>query len=84
MHNELSTYTHSMLSGAQRVLSAINFLTGEGVSHYPDSCDGSTIEALISEYLNKVQSDDENSHRNEGKAITIKINTRNHSINYSR
>ena len=65
---------HTMLS-AERVPSALNFLTHEGVNHYPDGCDGCTIEALISNYLNKCQSDDENNHRNEGKTITIKINT---------
>ena len=42
---------HSMLS-AEKVLSALNFLTGEGVNHYPDGCDGSAIETLITNYFN--------------------------------
>ena len=63
-----------MLS-AERVSSALNFLTCEGVNYYPDGCYGCTIEVLISDYLNECQSDDENSHRNEGKIIMIKINT---------
>ena len=39
----------------------------------------SWCEALISDYLNEGESDDENNHRNKGKIITITINTRNHS-----
>ena len=49
------------------------------MNYYPDSCDRSAIEALISDYLNDVSSDDENNHRNEGKAIIIKVNAKNHS-----
>ena len=57
---------------AERVVSALNFLTGEEVNHYPDGCDGSAIEALISDYFNEApasddESDDESNHRNEGK-----------------
>ena len=65
----LSTKTRAM-SSAERVLSALNFLTGEGVNHYPDDCDGSAIEALITDYFNEGhsddESDDESNHRNEG------------------
>ena len=68
MHTGFSTKTCTM-SSAEKVFSASNFFTDEGVKHYPDSCDGSIIEALISYYL---KNDDENNHRNEGK--TIKIN----------
>ena len=68
---------HTM-SCAERVISTLYFLTGKGMNHYPHSCDRSTIKALISDYFNEVQSDDKNNHRNEGKVIIIKINTRNH------
>ena len=38
----------------ERVISALNFLiTGEGVNHYPDDCDGNTIEALMSDCFNE-------------------------------
>ena len=47
------------MSSAERVLSALNFLTGEGVNHYPDGCDGSAIEALITDYFNEGHSEDE-------------------------
>ena len=67
------------MSHAERVISTLNLLTGEGMNHYPDSCGRSATEALISDYFKEVQSDDENNHRSEGKAINIKINTRNHS-----
>ena len=46
------------MSSAQRVLSTLNFFTGEGVNHYPDGCDRSAIEALVSDYLNKGHSND--------------------------
>ena len=47
------------MSSAEWVLSALNFLIGEGVNHYPDGCDGSVIKALITDYFNEGQSDDE-------------------------
>ena len=54
------------MSSAERVLSALSFLTGEGVNHYPDGCGSSAIEALITDYFNEGPSDESN-HRNEGK-----------------
>ena len=57
-----------------RVLSALNFLTGEGVNYYPDNCDRKEIEALITDYFNEDPSDDDDSskecdHRNEGECF---------------
>jgi len=54
-----------------RVLSALNFLTGEGVSYYPHDCDFSAVEALIADYfthglIDDKESDDEGDHKNEG------------------
>ena len=75
---------------AERVLSELNFLTGEGVNHYNDSCDRSTIEVLISAYLKlptlmKLRvmtkaTTGMNIKQLQLKEIpSIKINTRNHS-----
>ena len=59
------------MTSAERVISALNFLTGKGVNHCPDSCDASDIEALITDYFNEDPSDDasndEGDHRNESK-----------------
>ena len=63
------------MSSAERVPSAVNFLTGDRVNHYPD---GSAIEVLIIDYFNECHSDDENNYRNEGKTIKIE-KTRSHS-----
>ena len=54
-----------------RVLSALNFLTGEGVNYYPNSTDSNEVEALIADYFNDGpsndgDSDDELSHKNAG------------------
>ena len=38
----------------ERVLNALNFLTGEGEAYYPDGCDareGRAIVALITDYF---------------------------------
>ena len=67
------------MSSVESVISTLNFLTGKGMNHYPDSCDRSAIEALVSDYLNEVQSDGKNNHRNKDKTSIVKINTRNHS-----
>ena len=42
------------MAAHERVLNALNFLTGEGVAYYPDGCDaqeGRSIEALITDYF---------------------------------
>ena len=58
------------MSSAEQVLSALNFLTGEGANHYPDGDDAYNLEALISDYFNEGpsddESDDESNHRNGG------------------
>ena len=41
-----------MADSRTRVASALNFLTGEGVSYQPDGCDFTALEALIQEYFN--------------------------------
>jgi len=42
------------------VVSALNYLTGEGISYYPDGCDHGAIEALIEDYFDgSDESDDD-------------------------
>ena len=35
------------MATCNRVVAALNFLTGEGIDYYPDHCDDKSIEALI-------------------------------------
>ena len=39
------------MATCNRVVAALNFLTGEGVDYYPDNCNDKSIEALISDYF---------------------------------
>ena len=53
------------------------------MNYYPDGCDGSSIEAFITDCFNEGPSDDDTSdkecdHRNEGIIISIKINVNNY------
>ena len=61
---------HAVFS-VKGVLSVLNFFTCEGVNHYPDSCDGSAFEALITDYFKEGksngQNEGKNNHRNKGK-----------------
>ena len=70
------------MSSSERVLSALNFLTGKGVNYYPDGCNRSAMEALITDYFNEGpsddESDDESDHRNEGKNVKPTLNTMLH------
>ena len=58
-----------MADSRSRVVSALNHLTGEGISYYPDGCDHSAIEALIQDYFDdgSDEIDDDVSTTNEGK-----------------
>ena len=40
------------MSAKDRVLSALNFLTGEGISYVPTGVDEGAIQALIDDYFN--------------------------------
>ena len=60
-----------MSSSKERVVSALNFLTGEGIQYYPSGCDNNAIEALINDYFNDGSasgiddsSDDDSDHGN--------------------
>ena len=54
------------MAAKDRVLSALNFLTGEGISYYPSGIDDGTIVALIEDYFNtesgNESSDDASDH----------------------
>ena len=67
-------FTHKcVLCRVLREVFALNFLTAEGVNHFPDGCDG-TVEALITDYFIEGQGDDESNdenNRNESKIIKI-------------
>ena len=60
-----------MADSRSRVASALNFLTGEGISYQPDGCDNSALEALIEDYFNRNDdkidySSDESTNNSEG------------------
>ena len=40
-----------MVDNRSRVVSALNHLTGEGISYYPDGCDHGAMEAIIQDYF---------------------------------
>ena len=42
-----------MMAAKDRVVSALNYLTGEGISYYPSGINDGTIMALIEDYFNK-------------------------------
>ena len=65
------------MATCNRVVAALNFLTGKGVDYYPDNCNDKSIEALISDYFDgngnedsggsdSEVSPDESGHKNEG------------------
>ena len=41
-----------MSSTKERVISALNFLSGEGIDYYPSGCNDNAIAALINDYFN--------------------------------
>ena len=41
-----------MANSHSRVASALNFLTGEGISYHPNGVKHTTLEALIKHYFN--------------------------------
>ena len=49
------------MAAKDRVLSALNFLTGEGISFVPTGFDESAIQALITDYFNEPESGRESS-----------------------
>ena len=46
------------MAARNRVVAALNFLTGEGVDYYPDNCNEKDIGALISDYFESNGSDE--------------------------
>ena len=49
------------MAAKDRVLSALNFLTGEGISYVPTGVDEGAIQALIEDYFNAPESGSESS-----------------------
>ena len=63
-----------MADSHSRVVSALNFLTGEGISYHPDGVDHSTLEALITDYFDGSNSgnggvSESDEYSSNGKAI---------------
>ena len=61
------------MAAKDKVLSALNFLTGENISFYPMGVDDGAIQVLIDDYFNappesgSESSDDETDHSTEGE-----------------
>ena len=61
------------MAARDRVLSALNFLTGEGIAYHPTGVNDEAIQALIEDYFNN-GSDDESDHSSdEGFSRLVKI-----------
>ena len=72
--NSIDTQFNKMADSHTRVVSALNFLTGEGISYHPDGVDHSALEALITDYFDGSASgnggvSDSDEHSSSGKAI---------------
>ena len=48
------------MAASNRVVAALNALTGEGVDYYPNNCNDKDIEALISDYFESNGNDETN------------------------
>ena len=58
-----------MADRKDRVVAALNFLTGEGIAYHPDGCDEDTL-ALINDYFSAPNTKDESrSSDSEGLAL---------------
>ena len=60
-----------MADREDRVVAALNFLTGEGIGYHPDGCDQETL-ALINDYFSAPKADEESvSSDSEGLAAVL-------------
>ena len=75
------------MAARNRVVAALNFITGEGVDYYPDNCNEKDIGVLISDYFEHGNDDcdeidcesaDESNHRNEGGKLIL-VNNKIHN-----
>ena len=72
-----ATQLHKMADSHSRLVSVLNFLTGEGISYHSNGFGHSTLEALITDYFDGSNSgngggsnsSDKNSYSSNGKAI---------------
>ena len=73
---QLSYLLVKLADSRSRVVSALNFLTGEGICYHPDGVQHTELEALIEDYFNDGNdemiddSSDESDHNNEGLNAT--------------
>ena len=59
-----------MADSRSRVASALNFLTGEGISYHPDGVEHTALEALIEDYFNNgndITADDSSSNESDNE-----------------
>ena len=66
------------MATCNRVVAALNFLTGEasgeGIDYYHDNCDDKSIQALISDYFDGNRNEDGNLRQNsQPKYLNIEI-----------
>ena len=62
-----------MADRQDRVVAALNFLTGEGIGYHPDGCDQETL-ALINDYFSAPNMEDESgSSDSEGLALVLEF-----------
>ena len=67
-----------MADREDRVVAALNFLTGEGIGYHPDGCDQETL-ALINDYFSAPNMKDESgSSDSEGLALYFEISNSQH------
>ena len=70
-----------MADREDRVIAALNFLTGEGIGYHPDGCDQETL-ALINDYFSAPKADEESGFSDsEGlAAVLIYLKSQNTSL----
>ena len=66
-----SYLVEEMADREDRVVTALNFLTGEGIGYHPDDCDQETL-AFINDYFSAPKADEESgSSDSEGLAAVL-------------
>ena len=69
-----------MADHQDRVVAALNFLTGEGIGYHPDGCNQET-PALIKDYFSAPKADEESgSSDSEGFAVVLILKSQNTSL----
>ena len=69
-----------MADRQDRVVAALNFLTGKGIGYHPDGCDQETL-ALINDYFGAPKADEESRlPDSEGFAVVLILKPQNTSL----